>query len=685
MPKPPVAEVRPYEVVSSHGTRIDNYYWLRDDTRSDPGMLAYIKAENAYKEAILAPLQLLEETIYREIVGRIKKDDIDVPYRWRGDYYYDRYETGGEYALHCRKSESLDSPEDILLNANELAEGHDYYHIGDFDISPDNRLLAWSEDTNGRRQYTIRFRNLETGELLPDTITGTDPGVEFSDDNRSLFYIENNPVTLLGERVKRHRVGTATTEDELVYEEHDHSYYISIGRSGDDRFFMVTLESTVADEVLYMPAGAADNKLTVLMPREQDHEYSADHIADRWIIYTNWEARNFRIMEAGDDKIHDRANWRDLVSHDNQVFIGDFELFDGFLVVAERRDGLRNLRILNLDDGTVTPVGADDPAYVMFFDVNAEQNTEWLRYSYTSLTTPETIFELNMRTGERRQLKQEEVLGGFDSTNYVTERVWATARDGSRIPVSVLYRNGFKPDGTAPMYQYAYGAYGAASDPEFDDNILSLVDRGFVYAIAHVRGGNEMGRAWYDDGKLLNKVNTFTDFIDVTRALVDKAYAHPDKVIASGASAGGLLMGAINNMAPNDYALIIADVPFVDVVTTMMDETIPLTSNEWDEWGNPQEKVHYDKLLAYSPYDNVKAMDYPTLLVTSGLWDSQVQYYEPTKWVARLRAMKTDDNILLLHTNMDAGHGGKSGRFQARREYAMGYAFILDTLGLAED
>jgi oligopeptidase B len=682
--QPPVADIRPYAVESPHGSRTDNYYWLRDDNREDADVLAYLTAENAYKTAKLAHIKHHQDDLFNEINERIDKDESTVPYRYRGYYYYSRYETNDEYPIYARRKGSLEDPEEILLDVNDLATGHNYYRIGDYEVSPNGELLAYAEDTLSRRLYTIRFKNLKTGELLADALTGTEPSVIWANDNQTIFYLEKDPVTLLPKYVKRHRLGTDPADDVLVYEENDDSFYLDLGRSGDERFLLIELDSTVTNEIRYLDADNATGEFQVLIPRENGHEFDADHIDDRWIIKSNWQAKNFRILQATDNTVDDRANWQGVVPHDNATFIHDFDVFDGHLVIEETSNALRRLRILNRDGTQGFIVKADQAAYVAQLDINPEQNSDWLRYSYSSLNTPDSIYEVNMRTEERNLLKQDKVLGGFDAANYTTERLWANARDGAKIPVSVVYRNDFVKSGRAPMYQYAYGSYGDSTDPEFDEDILSLLDRGFVYSIAHVRGGQELGRDWYDDGKLLNKKNTFTDFIDVTEYLIEQGYAHPDKVAANGRSAGGLLAGAIANMRPDLYRLIVADVPFVDAVTTMLDESIPLTTLEFEEWGNPKNKAYYDYMLDYSPYDNVTTKDYPALWITTGLWDSQVQYYEAAKWVARLRALKTDDNLLLFHVNMDAGHSGRSGRFRENEELAMQYAFLLDQLGMIE-
>ena len=691
LPTPPDVAQQPHQVLTPFGaSRSDEYYWLRDDSRKQPQMLAYLNAENAYADAVMAPLQPLQARLYDEIVGRIKQDDSSVPYRERGFWYYTRFETGQDYPIHARRPDangmySMDAPEQVLLDVNAMAAGKDYFSVGDFEVSQDNRLLAWAEDAVGRRQYTIRFRNLDTGELYPDAIAGIAANLVWADDNRTLFYVENDPDTLLTVRVKRHVLGTPVADDALVYEEHDDSFYMGIDRSRDDAFICISVESTVSSELRYAPA-ADPCAFVVLAPRARDVEYQADHLGGRWVIRTNAPdadgapASNFKLMTAGDD-VRGRADWREWVGHRDEVFIDGFELFDGFTAIAERAQGLERLRLLKPDGGE-DYVKADEPAYSMGLSTNAEHDSDWLRYSYTSLTTPNTTYELNTRSGERRLLKRDPVLN-YDPGKYTTERLWATARDGTRIPVSLVYRKGFEKDGTAALLQYAYGSYGLSMDPAFNLPVVSLLDRGLVYAIAHIRGGQEMGRKWYDDGKLLHKRNTFTDFIDVTAFLVAHGYAAKDRVAAHGGSAGGLLMGAVANMAPDQYRVLLSQVPFVDVVTTMLDASIPLTTNEYDEWGNPEQPEYYEYMLGYSPYDNLRAQAYPAMFIGTGLWDSQVQYWEPAKYVARLRDLDTSPLPVLFRTNMDAGHGGKSGRFRRYRELAEMYAFLLAQLGVA--
>ena len=694
-PTPPDAAQKPHTVKAPHGAqRQDEYYWLRDDKRENPDMLGYLKAENAYADAVLAPLKPVQDTLYDEIVARIKQDDASVPYRDRGWWYYSRFEQGKDYPIHARRKDAdgIDARsilkaneagnfqgESVLLDVNALAAGKDYYAIGGRTVSQDGRWLVYGDDTNGRRQYTLRVKDLQTGALLADAIPGTAGYGVWADDNRTFFYIENDPETLLSTKVMKHVVGTDAKDDVLVYEEQDDTFYMGIGRSRDDAFITIGMSSTVSDELRYAPA-ANPVEFKVLAPRARDVEYDADHFDGRWVIRTNdGKATNFKIVTAADGSAS-RKDWQDWIAHDPQVFIEDIELFDGFAAIAERSGGLERVRILKRD-GASDYVKADETAYSMGLDVNAEPGTDWLRYSYTSLAMPATTYELNVKTGERRELKRQPV-PGYDPANYVTERVWVTARDGVKVPVSLVYRKGFEKDGKAAMLQYGYGSYGASMDPGFSVTTVSLLDRGMVYALAHIRGGQEMGRQWYEDGKLLNKRNTFTDFIDVTDALLQQGYAAKDRVAALGGSAGGLLMGAISNMAPDKYRVILSQVPFVDVVTTMLDASIPLTTNEYDEWGNPEQKTYYDYMLGYSPYDNLQAKAYPAMFVGTGLWDSQVQYWEPAKYVARLRDVNTSHHPVVFRTNMEAGHGGKSGRFRRYREQAEMYSFMLDQLGV---
>ena len=702
----PLASARAHPIASPHGERIDPYYWLRDDERRDAGVLAYLIAENAYKDRQLAPIKPLEDKLYSEIIARLKQDDSTVPYRKSGYWYYTRFEAGKEHPIFARRRDSQNAPEQIILDANERAAGHEYYRLDALEVSPDSNWLAFCEDTVGRRQYRLGLKNLRNGEVLADSINNVEANIAWGNDNATVLYVEKDPETLLGLHVKKHRRGDDVKADALVFSQTDTSFYTGVVKSKSERFIFIYMESTVSSEWLYAKAGDPALSFKVFLAHEPDHEYQIEHLGDHFIVRTNWHANNFRLMQAPIGEAVDRIRWRDLVSHRDDTFIQDFEVFARYIALTVRSGGLKKISIQPLSPAPALETGAtgpgapapgafatqpraffissEEPAYSMDISVNPELDTDIVRYSYSSLATPTTLYDYNVRTGERRLLKRDPVLGDFDPANYQSEFFFAAARDGKRIPVSLVYRKGFVRDGTASLLQYAYGAYGLSMDPGFSSARLSLLDRGFVYAIAHVRGGQELGRAWYDDGRLLNKKNTFTDFIDVTHDLVAKGYAAGSKVFAMGGSAGGMLMAVVANLSPQDYRAIVAQVPFVDVVTTMLDESIPLTTNEYDEWGNPADRRCYDYLLSYSPYDNVRAQAYPAMLVTTGLWDSQVQYYEPAKWVAKLRRHKTDRNPLLLHVDMDAGHGGKSGRFVRYRETAMEYAFVLAQAGIDE-
>jgi len=679
-PVPPVAAQRPH-TVKGPLDRNDPYYWLRDDTRKNPEMLAYLKAENDYADAVLAPTKPLQDKLYSEFVGRIKQDDSSVPVRERGYYYYTRFQIGQNYPIVARKLGSLKAREQVMLDEPAMAKGYGFFSVSDRTVSQNNRLLAYALDTVGRRQYTLKVKDLTSGKTLPDEVANVEPNLVWADDNRTIYYVEKDPVTLLSKRVKAHVLGTPASADSLVYDEKDDTFYMGVGRTSDDKFICIYLQSTVSNEQRCTSA-ASPGAWGVVAPRQREFRYGADHVGNRWVIRTNADgAKNYKLVELADaDAARGRAAWRDLVPHNEQVFIENFQPFDSFIAIEERTGGNKHIRLLS-NSGRSSDVASDEPAYAMEIAENPEVNTSKLRYTYDSLTTPEITYEVDANTGARTVLKRTPAPNYYPS-QYVTERVWATARDGTKIPVSLVYKKGFKRDGTAAMLQYGYGSYGASMDPAYSSVVPSFLDRGMVYAIAHVRGGQEMGRAWYDAGHLLNKKNTFTDFIDVTRYLVANGYAAKDRVAASGGSAGGLLMGAIANMAPQDYRVIITQVPFVDAVTTMLDASIPLTSNEWDEWGNPAERQYYDYMLSYSPYDQISRQAYPAMFVGTGLWDSQVQYYEPTKYVARLRAMKTDTNPLVFRINMEAGHGGKSGRFEQYRSRAEYYAFMLWQLGV---
>ncbi|NBD95348.1 MAG: prolyl oligopeptidase family serine peptidase [Gammaproteobacteria bacterium] len=683
LPEPPLAEKREHVVSAPAGERNDPWYWLRDDSREDPEMLAYLEAENAYAEAVLADVSGLRGTLFEEMRSRIKDDDSSVPFFDRGYWYYTRFEAGMEYPIHARRQGHLEAEEEVLLDVNELAEGHDFYSVGDRDVSMSGRYLAWLEDTVGRRQYRLFIRDLATGEDLDTGLTGIS-SVSWSASDEVLYYVENEPETLRSWRVRRYRVGSGEP-GEIVHQEDDTAFYTSVSRTTSNAYNTVYLRSTVASEMRIVEADAVDRPLRVFLPRERDHEYQADHLGERWIIRTNFRAPNFRIVSAPLDAHADRERWTNVIAHRDDVFVHGFDAFENFLAVSERSNALRRIRVLDWDSGESDLLEFDEPAYTAVLGTNRDQSAGTLRFVYASLTTPKSTWELDVASGERSLLKREEVPGGYDPSEYRTRREWAVARDGERIPVSILHHRDTPLDGSAPLYQYGYGSYGFTNDPAFSAARLSLVDRGFVFAIAHVRGGQAMGRRWYDDGRMLNKINTFNDFVDVTDYLVESGLVDGERVFAVGGSAGGLLVGAVANRAPDRYLGIAAHVPFVDIVTTMLDESIPLTTNEYDEWGNPNDPAYYEYMLSYSPYDNVTEQDYPAMLVTTGLWDSQVQYWEPAKWVARLRAEKTDDNPLLFKTNMEAGHGGASGRFRRLEQTAMEYAFFLDLAGLSAD
>lgn len=681
MPTPPDAEQREHMVSSPAGDRNDPYYWLRDDDRRDPELLALLEAENDYTQAVYGDYKPLIDALADEMRERIPEQQIEAPYFDDGYWYYSRYAKDGEYPIHARRKGTLDAPEEILLDGNRMGRGKEYLRIGGWDVSPDGKRLLWLQHVLGRRQFRMMIRDLDgDGELVDTGIDGVS-SASWTADGKRIIYVENHPETLRSYRVRQYQPGSSG-DDEIVYQELDTAFHASVGRTRSDRFNYVFLRSTTSSEMRIVASAVPSARLREFFPREPGHEYAADHVDGRWVIRTNWQAPNFRVMQVDEDRHADRSTWVDVVAHRDDVFIHEFDAFDEYLAIAERVDGLRRLRVVDQASGSSQVIEFDEAAYVVQLGRNPDPGTSLLQFAYTSMTTPREVYELDMRTGQRRLVNRLEVGGDFDSAEYRTRRVWAEARDGARIPVSLVWHEDTALDGSAPLYQYGYGAYGSSTEPAFSRERLSLLDRGFVYAIAHVRGGQEMGRDWYEQGRLLNKTNSFTDFVDVTDHLVGQGMIDGDRVFAMGGSAGGLLVGAVANMAPEKYAGIVAHVPFVDIVTTMLDESIPLTTNEFDEWGNPKEPEYYRYMLSYSPYDNVSAQAYPAMLVTTGLWDSQVQYWEPVKWVARLRDLKTDDNPLLLHVNMEAGHGGQSGRFRKLRQTAMEYAFVLDRAGL---
>jgi oligopeptidase B len=672
-PAPPIAARRLHAVVSPHGTRDDPYYWLRDDARVDPDVIAYLEAENAYTEAVLAPAKALEDTLFAELRARVQEDDATVPVFDRGYWYYARYEAGKQYPIYARKPGTLDAVEEVLLDGNLLATGHSFYKIANYEVSPDGRLVAWAEDTVGRRQFTLRVKDLDTGGELADTAANISGALAWASDSRTLFYGGKDPVTLRADRVFRHVLGGP---HELVHHEQDGQFYVGVGHTKSRRYVTIDMRSTTTAETLLIDADQPASPPRVFLPRTADHLYSIDHLGDRFVIRTNHLAKNFRVVEVTVGQEGDLAAWRDVIPHRADTLVESVALYDRFLAASVRNGGLRKVAVLPHDKPAFF-IDAQDPAYVMTDHDTPDPATTRVRYSYDSLTQPNSVYELDVATGERVLLKQQPV-PTYDPALYASEYRHATAADGTAIPISIVYRRGTKLDGSAPLLVYGYGSYGLSQEPAFGASRVSLLDRGFVYAIAHVRGGQEMGRAWYEDGKLMKKRNTFTDFTTVTEFLVAQGYGAFDKVFAMGGSAGGLLMGVIANERPELYRGIVSFVPFVDIVTTMLDESIPLTTNEYAEWGNPgADREAYEYMLGYSPYDNVAPREYPAIYVRTGLWDSQVQYFEPAKWVARLRATKRDTNWLLLDTNMTAGHGGASGRFDALRELARAYAFVL--------
>jgi oligopeptidase B len=675
--KPTIPEKIKTELIRHGHTRIDNYYYFNQ--RENPKVIAYLEAENAYTKEMMKHTGALQEKLFNEIVGRIKQADMSVPYKHNGYYYYTKYEEGKEYPFYYRKKDSAEAEEEIMLNVNEMAKGYSYYHVIGLRVSPNNRLLAFAVDTLSRRKYDIYFKDLTTGKLLKDKITNTTGSLEWANDNKTVYFsIKDN--TLRSYKIISHILGAPSDQDKEVFHETDETFSVYIGKSKSQKYLFISSYSTLSSEYRFLDANNPGGDFIVFQPRERDLEYSVEHFENKFYIRTNYQAKNFRLMEVPLDK-PGKENWKEVIPHRDNVLLERMEIFEDYLVLQERKNGLIELRIINRSDNSEHYIQFDEETYVAYLTANYELNTELLRFGYTSLTTPPSTFDYNMRDRTKILLKQEEVLGGFDKDNYHSERLYAESDDGVKIPISLVYRKGLIKNGNNPTLLYGYGSYGISSNPYFNSAILSLLDRGFVYAIAHIRGGQELGRQWYEDGKLLKKKNTFLDFIRCAEFLIEQKFTKPEKLFARGGSAGGLLIGAVINMRSDLFKGVLAAVPFVDVVTTMLDETIPLTTSEYDEWGNPNEKEDYDYMLSYSPYDNVEKKDYPSMLVTTGLHDSQVQYWEPAKWVAKLREMKTDNNFLLLDTDMTTGHSGASGRFQRYKRTALEYAFVL---GLAD-
>lgn len=661
-----------------HGeTRQDDYYWLRDDERENPDVLDYLHAENDYGQKVMASQQALQDRLLKEMVARIPQQDHSVPYTKHGYRYQRRYENGNEYPIYTRQA--VDSAQwEILLDANQRASHSEFYTMGALDISPDNQIMALAEDFLSRRQYGIRFRNLSTGSWYPEVLENVSASFAWANDSRTLWYVRKDKKTLLPWQVWRHTIGEPQSADQLVYEEQDDTFYVSVHKTTSEHFVLISLNSSTTSEILLLDAEYAEAKPQVFSPRVKDHEYNLDHYNHHFYVRSNQEGKNFGLYRTD---YSDFSRWETLVAAREHIVLEDFQLFRDWLVLEERQRGLTSLRQISWKSGETFGIAFDDPAYVTWLSYNPDPETSKLRYGYSSMTTPTTLFELDMDSGDRRVLKQSDVKG-FDASHYRSEHLWVKARDGVEVPVSLVYHRDHYQPGKNPLLVYGYGSYGSTMDADFSASRLSLLDRGFVFALAHIRGGGELGQQWYDDGRLLNKLNTFHDFIDVTHALLLQGYGDRQQVYAMGGSAGGLLMGTVINLEPQLYQGVVAQVPFVDVVTTMLDESIPLTTGEYDEWGNPADRQYYDYIRQYSPYDNVSAQPYPHLLVTTGLHDSQVQYWEPAKWVAKLRELKTDNNLLLLCTDMDSGHGGKSGRFKSYEGVALEYAFLI---GLAQE
>jgi oligopeptidase B len=677
MSTPPIAAKHPY-THNEHGVeRFDPYHWLRDDERKNPEVITYLEQENQYCDEQLAPTAELQETLYQEMVARLKPDENSVPYFKRGYWYQTRFAEGREYPRLVRFAGTPEADEELMLDANQRAEGYEFYSLGSSTVSPDGRLLAFSEDTVGRREYVLYVKDLHSGEMLLDRIEQT-AAVVWANDNKTLYYVKKHPTTLLPYQVYRHTLGQPVTDDELIYEEQDDTFYTTLYRTSSEQYIAIGLFATVTSEVRLLDANQPHATPALFLERQRHHEYDVDHLNGRFYMRSNRAHKNFALYSLADDAEAATTKWQVEFQGCEDVYLNGSELFDDYLVLSTRSQGLTQLKYRHWNETRLREIAFDDPAYTVWLAYNPNADTSKLRYAYTSMTTPMTQYEIDLDSGARVTLKQQAVLGDFSRDNYASERLWITARDGVEVPVSLVYRKKlFHKDGSNPLLVYGYGSYGSSMDPYFSSANLSLLDRGVVYAIAHIRGGEELGRQWYEQGKLLNKKNTFNDFVDATRELLALGYGDKRNCFAMGGSAGGLLMGVVINQAPDLYKGIVAQVPFVDVVSTMLDDSIPLTTGEYDEWGNPHDKKYFDYILSYSPYDQIKAQHYPHMLVTTGLHDSQVQYWEPAKWVAKLRAMKTDNNLLLLKTDMDAGHGGKSGRFKQYQDTALEYGFIL--------
>lgn len=675
---PPIAEKHPQVFVLHEDERIDDYFWMRDS--SNPNVLAYLEAENAYTEAMMQHTEALQTTLYNEMLDRIKETDLSVPYRQDDYYYYSRTEEGKSYPIHCRKKGSLDAPEEVLLDQNELAKGCEYFSLGTFKVSPDHKILAYSLDTSGAERYTLFFLDLTTFELYPESLAETYFSFAWGNDNSTVFYTKvdetNRPFQLF-----RHILGTSPNQDVLIYEEPDEAFFLYVGKTRSQAYILLSLGSKITSEIHYLDANNPTGSFQVIHPRQKGVEYDVEHHSDRFYIVTNDQAINFKLMKTP-VAAPSKENWETVIPHREDVMLSGVSAFADYLVISERKAGLPMMRVQKLSTGEEQNISFPEPTYSISPGNNPEFNTRTLRFNYTSLTTPYSVFDYDMETKERELKKETEVLGGYNRTQYESEWIMATVSDGTQVPISLVYKKGIQKDGKNPLFLTGYGSYGASYPASFSTTRLSLLDRGVVIAIAHIRGGGEMGRKWYENGKFLHKKNTFTDFISCAEHLIAQKWTSSDRLAISGGSAGGLLMGAVINMRPDLFKVVLAAVPFVDVVTTILDTSLPLSAMEWEEWGNPNDKTYYDYMKSYSPYDNVKPQDYPHILITAGLNDSRVKYWEPAKWTAKLRELKTDNNLLLLKTNMGAGHGGASGRYESLKETAFEYAFVLDRLAL---
>lgn len=684
---PPVAEKKPQQLEKHGDVRTDNYFWMRltDEQKNAKNkdeqtqkVYDYLNAENSYFENVMGYTNDFQKELFEEMKGRIKEDDESVPYKKDGYFYITRYEKGQQYPIYSRKKGNLEAEEKVMFNVNDEAKGHDYFQLGGLSISPDNKLVAFATDTVSRRQYFIRIKNLETGEVYNDKIENTTGGSVWANDNKTLFYTKKDPVTLRSSQIYKHVLGTDASEDVLVFEEKDDTFGTFVTKTKSKKYLVIGSYSTVSSEYQVLEADNPNGKFRVIQPRERDLEYDIAHYGDHFYIKTNKDdATNFKLMKTPEDKTA-KENWVDVIPHREETFLEDVSIFKDYLVIEERNNGLFKIRVKRWDGTEDYYIPFDEETYSAGVYSNPDFDTDTMRYSYNSMTTPNSVIDFNMKDRSKEVKKEQEVLGGkFNKDNYTSKRIWVTARDGKKVALSIVYRKDTKIDKNTPILQYAYGSYGYTVSDGFSTTRLSLLDRGFIFALAHIRGSQYLGREWYEDGKMLHKKNTFTDFIDCSKYLIENGYTSPEHLYAMGGSAGGLLMGAIVNMNPELYNGIIAAVPFVDVISTMLDDSIPLTTGEYDEWGNPNDKEYYDYIKSYSPYDQVEAKTYPNMLVTTGLHDSQVQYWEPAKWVAKLRELKTDNNLLFLHTNMDAGHGGASGRFDSLKETAREYSFLL--------